>query len=184
MAPYRGDPRSIGVDAAQMIFTASGGAGGRVIAWVPGRQVHVPLAGPMDGDAMSVVATQDRVYVVGHFDHTVPDPEDPCLIPKPLPGGGEGVSCTERNSEPPPGRLPRQRRARLQGQEHQQGDPRPRLQGAGRHQRGPVLRPPRSQPDVRRRELHGHLQLPASQGCGTGNGGHRQPGFAVYPPLQ
>ena len=36
MTAYPGDPRSIGVKAPVLIFTASGGAGGRVLAWVPG----------------------------------------------------------------------------------------------------------------------------------------------------
>jgi outer membrane protein assembly factor BamB len=79
MTAYPGDPRSIGVDAPVLIFTASGGAGGRLLAWVPGKKTTRLWRGSMDGDVMAVAASRDRVYVVGHFDHTVPDPSDPCL---------------------------------------------------------------------------------------------------------
>jgi hypothetical protein len=49
----------------------------------------------MDGDAMAVAATRDRVYVVGHYDHTVPDPNDPCLDVRDLGDGHFGVSCPD-----------------------------------------------------------------------------------------
>jgi hypothetical protein len=70
-----------------MLFTSSGGAGGRVIAWTPGGKKTYLWRGNTDGDAMSVVATTKRVYVVGHFDHTVADPNDPCLLIDPNTGG-------------------------------------------------------------------------------------------------
>jgi ribosomal protein L24E len=97
MAGYQGDPNSIGISAPNLIFAASGGAGGRVVAWTPGGKTTQLWRGNMDGDAMSVVVTQDRVYVVGHFDHTVADPGDSCLdvhdIDPVTPGIQEGVSC-------------------------------------------------------------------------------------------
>ena len=61
------------------IFASAGGAGGRVYSWLPGGQA-VPLwRGNVDGDATGVAATPTRVYLVGHYDHEVPDPNDPCL---------------------------------------------------------------------------------------------------------
>ena len=98
LASYQGDPRTQGINASTLVFAASGGGGGRVVAWVPGGSKDTPLwRGNMDGDAMSVAVTQDRVYVVGHFDHTVPDPNDPCLDIRDLDPDPnvyrEGVSC-------------------------------------------------------------------------------------------
>jgi hypothetical protein len=95
MTAYPGDPRAIGVNASVMIYTASGGAGGRVMAWAPGGKTTRLWRGSMDGDAMAVAATRDRVYVVGHFDHTVPDPNDPCLDVRDLGNGHFGVSCPD-----------------------------------------------------------------------------------------
>ena len=42
-----------------------------------------------------VAVTHDRVYLVGHFDHAVADPNDPCLDIGPLPDGGNGVLCDQ-----------------------------------------------------------------------------------------
>ena len=95
MTAFPGDPRSIGVSAPVLIFTASGGAGGRLLAWVPGKKTTRLWRGSMDGDAMGVAASRDRVYVVGHFDHTVPDPSDPCLKVRDLGDGHYGVSCPD-----------------------------------------------------------------------------------------
>jgi hypothetical protein len=95
MTAFPGDPRAIGVNAPVLIFTASGGAGGRVLAWVPGKKTTRLWRGSMDGDVMGVAATRDRVYVVGHFDHTVPDPNDPCLDVRDLGDGHYGVSCPD-----------------------------------------------------------------------------------------
>ena len=96
LASYQGDPRSQGINASTLVFAASGGGGGRVVAWVPGGSKDTPLwRGNMDGDAMSVAVTQDRVYVVGHFDHTVADPNDPCLEIDPATGG---VHCDDGTS--------------------------------------------------------------------------------------
>ncbi|MEW6473822.1 MAG: hypothetical protein AB1679_16340 [Actinomycetota bacterium] len=95
MTAYPGDPRTIGINASVLIFTASGGAGGRVIAWVPGGKTTQLWRGNMDGDVMGVAATRDRVYVVGHYDHTVPDPNDPCLDIRELSPGHFGVSCPD-----------------------------------------------------------------------------------------
>jgi hypothetical protein len=95
MTAYPGDPKTIGVNAPVLIYTASGGAGGRVLAWLPGKKTTRLWRGSMDGDVMAVAATRDRVYVVGHFDHTVPDPSDPCLKVRDLGDGHFGVSCPD-----------------------------------------------------------------------------------------
>jgi hypothetical protein len=95
MTAYPADPHRIGIDASSLIFTASGGAGGRVIAWVPGGKTTQLWRGNMDGDVMAVAATSERVYVVGHYDHTVPDPNDPCLDVRDLGDGHVGVSCPD-----------------------------------------------------------------------------------------
>jgi hypothetical protein len=72
------------------VFSAAGGAGGRVIAWTPGGQTKPLWVGNVDGDAVSVASTTTKVYLVGHYDHEVPDPKDPCLQIDPTTGG---VSC-------------------------------------------------------------------------------------------
>ena len=95
LTAYPGDPRAIGIDAPVLIFAAAGGAGGRVVAWTPGQKTTVLWRGNVDGDAMSVAATGDRVYLVGHYDHTVPDPNDPCLEVRDLGNGHFGVSCPD-----------------------------------------------------------------------------------------
>jgi hypothetical protein len=100
MTNYPGDPKAIGINASQMIFTASGGAGGRVIAFTPGGKSEPLWRGGVDGDVLGVGATQDRVYLVGHFDHAVPDPGDDCLEYRDLdpgPGVSMGVLCDKAN---------------------------------------------------------------------------------------
>ena len=72
------------------IFAAAGGGGGRVIAYAPGGQTKALWSGNFDGDVVSVASTPSRVYAVGHYDHEVPDPNDPCLQINPQTGG---VSC-------------------------------------------------------------------------------------------
>jgi hypothetical protein len=78
----------------QRIFAAAGGAGGVVEAYLPGGIKTTPLwTGHVDGDATGVAATATRVYLVGHYDHEVPNANDPCLTPSPQPNGQMGVSC-------------------------------------------------------------------------------------------
>ena len=191
MAPYRGDPKSIGVDAAQMIFTASGGAGGRVIAWVPGGKTTYLWRGQMDGDAMSVVSTQDRVYVVGHFDHTVPDPKDPCLQLRDqdpnTPGDQLGVSCPDGTA------------SRHLAAFHASGE----LDSRGRNTRKAILDPDfKAQADTSEGPYYVHLgasrmyvggnftdiaNFPTGRSCPYQDTlrckAGPQPGFAVYPSL-
>jgi hypothetical protein len=76
------------------IFAAAGGAGGRLLTWVPGGQTNPLWRGNVDGDAISVAATTTTVYLVGHYDHEVPDSTDPCLKLQPQPPDNHlGVSC-------------------------------------------------------------------------------------------
>jgi hypothetical protein len=74
------------------VFAAAGGAGGVVEAFLPGGNTKPLWNGHVDGDARDVAATAQRVYLVGHYDHEVPNPNDPCLKVQPLPNGTMGVS--------------------------------------------------------------------------------------------
>jgi hypothetical protein len=77
------------------IFAAAGGAGGVVAAFVVGKNPKPVWTGHVDGDARGVAATTQRVYLVGHYDHQVPNANDPCLTtftPQP-PDGHLGISC-------------------------------------------------------------------------------------------
>jgi hypothetical protein len=77
------------------VFAAAGGAGGVVEAFRPGGKSTAPAwTGHVDGDATGVAATATRVYLVGHYDHEVPNGSDPCLKLSPQPPDGHmGVSC-------------------------------------------------------------------------------------------
>src|SRR5581483_8168869 len=90
LAVWPGDGRTI--------FTAAGGTGGVVQAFVPGGTKFTPKwTGHVDGDAQGVAATTTRVYLVGHYDHEVPNAKDPCLTtytPQP-PDGHLGISCPD-----------------------------------------------------------------------------------------
>ena len=78
----------------QRIFAAAGGGGGVVEAYLPGGATTNPLwTGHVDGDATGVAATASRVYLVGHYDHEVPNANDPCLTPSPQPNGQMGINC-------------------------------------------------------------------------------------------
>ena len=63
----------------QRLYTAEGGSGGYVGAFDPGGTENQLWFGRVDGDAMSVAATDQRVYVGGHFDAEVPNHNDNCL---------------------------------------------------------------------------------------------------------
>ena len=76
------------------VFAAAGGAGGVVEAFQPGKKTTPLWTGHVDGDATGVATTTTRVYLVGHYDHEVPDANDPCLKLSPQPPDGHmGVSC-------------------------------------------------------------------------------------------
>jgi hypothetical protein len=82
-------------DGGKTIFAAEGGAGGVVEAFRPGGSSTPVWVGHVDGDATDVVATAKKVYLVGHYDHEVPNPNDPCLQfqPQPNNGGQPGIYC-------------------------------------------------------------------------------------------
>jgi hypothetical protein len=61
------------------VVAATGGKGGSIQFFTPSRGTSPVWVGRTDGDATDVVATTERVYGVGHWDHGVPDRNDPCL---------------------------------------------------------------------------------------------------------
>jgi hypothetical protein len=52
-------------------FAAAGGAGGVVDAYRPGGPVKKVWRHRVDGDAIDVVATVRRVYLVGHYEYVL-----------------------------------------------------------------------------------------------------------------
>jgi hypothetical protein len=184
MAAFRGDPHTIGVNSSQLIFTASGGAGGRVIAWVPGAKVTQLWRGNMDGDVMSVAATQDRVYVVGHYDHTVADPNDPCLQIDPVTGGvhcDNGTSNRHLAAFFASGEIVNGKntgKSLIDGEFRAQADtsegPYVVTLGANRMYVGGNFT------DISNFPLSKGCTDPVTANCVQG----RQPGFAAYPPVQ
>jgi hypothetical protein len=78
------------------VFAAAGGAGGELKAYVPGGKTSARWTAHVDGDAVGVAATRERVYLAGHYDHYVPNAKDPCLQLAPQPPDGHlGVSCPD-----------------------------------------------------------------------------------------
>ena len=61
------------------VVAATGGKGGTIQFFTPSRDTSPVWVGRTDGDATDVVATGQRVFGVGHWDHGVPDRNDPCL---------------------------------------------------------------------------------------------------------
>jgi len=70
------------------VIAATGGKGGSFQFFTRSEGSAPVWVGRTDGDATDVVATTERVYGVGHWDHGVPDRNDPCLKHVP-------VSCPE-----------------------------------------------------------------------------------------
>jgi hypothetical protein len=70
-------------DGASVVM-ATGGKGGSIQFFTPARGPAPVWVGRTDGDATDVVATTERVYGVGHWDHGVPDRNDPCLKHAPV----------------------------------------------------------------------------------------------------
>jgi hypothetical protein len=71
------------------VVAATGGRGGTAQFFTPSKGDSPVWIGRVDGDATDVVATTERVYMVGHWDHGVPDKADPCLrhVPVSCPNG-------------------------------------------------------------------------------------------------
>jgi hypothetical protein len=61
------------------VVASTGGPGGSVQFFTPSTGTSPVWVGLTDGDATDVVATTERVYGVGHWDHGVPDRNDPCF---------------------------------------------------------------------------------------------------------
>jgi hypothetical protein len=66
------------------VIAATGGMGGSAQFFTPSKDKDPVWLGKVDGDATDVVATTERVYLVGHYDHGVPDRGDPCLKHAPV----------------------------------------------------------------------------------------------------
>ncbi|HYH48176.1 MAG TPA: hypothetical protein VEG38_01380 [Acidimicrobiia bacterium] len=62
----------------ELVLTAQGGGGGALVAHRPGQEERVFLT-HVDGDALTLAVTDDRIYFGGHFDVVVPDPNEECL---------------------------------------------------------------------------------------------------------
>jgi hypothetical protein len=91
-------------DGGKTVFAAAGGAGGRVIAYQSGGKVTALWKGNVDGDGTDVVATNDWVFLVGHFDWEVHNPAAKCLT---TPTASGGYNCTpDPNAPPPPDQTP------------------------------------------------------------------------------
>jgi hypothetical protein len=180
MANYNGNPRDVGINADELFFAATGGSGGRVIAWAAGGSKETPLwRGGVDGDAMAVAVTHDRVYLVGHFDHAVPDPNDPCLKYGPLPGGGNGVLC---DKETPRRHLVAWdvRGEIVNGKNTGKAILDPSFTAQANTSEGPYA----IHLGANRMYVGGNFTEVASTPVGTGGQSVKQPGFAAYPPLQ
>ena len=61
------------------VVASTGGPGGSIQFFNPAKGSSPVWVGRTDGDATDVVATTALVYGVGHWDHGVPDKNDPCL---------------------------------------------------------------------------------------------------------
>ena len=181
MANYNGNPRDVGINGDELFFAATGGSGGRVIAWIAGGTKETPLwRGGTDGDAMGVAVTHDRVYLVGHFDHAVIDPNDDCLKYRDLPTGGQGVLCDQET--------PRRHLVAF--------DVRGEVDSAGKNTGKAVLDPSFTAQantsegpytihlGANRMYVGGNFTEVASTPVANGGLPVKQAGFAAYPPLQ
>ena len=67
-------------------YLAEGGSGGWIGAFKPGGSEEPQWIGRVDGDVLGITATDQRVYVGGHFDAEVPNHNDdvPQADPHPL----------------------------------------------------------------------------------------------------
>jgi hypothetical protein len=61
------------------VYIVEGGSGGWIGAFDPGGQEEPLWVGRVDGDVLGVAATDQRVYVGGHFDAEVPNHDAECL---------------------------------------------------------------------------------------------------------
>ena len=61
------------------VYIVAGGSGGWIGAFDPGGQEDPLWIGRVDGDVLGVAATDQRVYVGGHFDAEVPNHDAECL---------------------------------------------------------------------------------------------------------
>ena len=172
MTAYPGNPKDVGINAPDLIFAAAGGAGGRAVAWTPGGSSTALWRGGVDGDALAVAATRERLYLVGHFDYARPDPKDPCLAIVP-------VSCP---TDTPNRHLVAWdvRGEVVNGKNTGKAVFDPGFTAQANTSEGPyaVLI------GANRMYVGGNFTEVASTPVGTGGQPIKQPGFAVYPGLQ
>jgi hypothetical protein len=132
----------------------------------------------VDGDAMAVAATHDRVYLVGHFDHAVPDPNDPCLQYGPLPNGGNGVLC--ENGNPSRHLVAWDARGEIaNGKNTGKAILDPTFTAQANTSEGPYA----VHLGANRMYVGGNFSEVASTPVANGGQSVKQPGFAAYPPL-
>ena len=62
----------------KMVLSAQGGAGGALVAHLPDQEERVFLK-HVDGDALTIAVTDQRIYFGGHWDVEVEDPDEECL---------------------------------------------------------------------------------------------------------
>ena len=106
-----------------MVLSAQGGAGGALVAHLPDQEERVFLK-HVDGDALTLAVTDQRIYFGGHWDVEVEDPDEECLKHVPVMCHRDGAVPRQVGHPPPPPRgLPPQRRHR----QH--------VDGPGRHSR-------------------------------------------------
>ena len=67
----------------KMVLSAQGGAGGALVAHLPDQEERV-FQKHVDGDALTLAVTDKRIYMGGHWDVQVEDPEEPCLRKVPV----------------------------------------------------------------------------------------------------
>ena len=171
MTNYPGNPKDIGIDSPLLIFTAAGGAGGRVIAWTPGGKTTQLWRGGVDGDALEVAATHDRVYLVGHFDYAKTDADDPCLQIVP-------VSCP--TDTPNRHLVAWDARGEFDSKGKNTGNAifDPSFTAQANTSEGPYT----VHIGANRMYVGGNFTEVASTPVGKGGQPIKQPGFAVYPP--
>jgi hypothetical protein len=175
-------------DGGKTVFAAAGGAGGRLITFLPGGKSKTYLwRGNVDGDMMAVAATNEWVYVVGHFDYEVNNPDAKCLnVPQP----SGGYSCKpDPNAPPQPADLtPKPHRHLVSfdargerdasGKVTKRSSVDPFFTAQADTSEGPYT----VHIGANRMYVGGNFYNVASTPTSTGGERIKQPGLAVYPP--
>ncbi|MGH9038827.1 MAG: WD40 repeat domain-containing protein [Acidimicrobiia bacterium] len=59
-------------------YVATGGPGGRLYKFVPGADADAEWEARTDGDATDVIATEEVIYLLGHYDYIILDKDSDC----------------------------------------------------------------------------------------------------------